>query len=226
MHPELLRLFQYAFADIPNLNLLPQPCNFPAADAWTTFVSLPFALQLTDDEIRNTPQFEIKVPRTNAKQWKVPDRKLHIGIAWRGSAMNEINDYRSIPVTQFLDLYRVPGIQLYSLQVDANKAQLADTGCAPVIRDLSGYIADVYGTVALLQDLDMVVTIESALGHICTLAKTETWVPYSYMGRDYRVGVDGSDQIWSKYRVFPQGDDLCWQPTFDAIVEALHERNK
>jgi len=131
VHPELLRLFQYAFADVPNLNLLPQPCNFPAADAWTTFVSLPFALQLTDDEIRNTPQFEIKVPRTNAKQWKVPDRKLHIGIAWRGSAMNEINDYRSIPVTQFLDLYRVPGIQLYSLQVDANKTQLADTGCAP-----------------------------------------------------------------------------------------------
>ena len=224
VHPELLRLFQYAFADVPNLNLLPQPCNFPAADAWTTFVSLPFALQLTDDEIRNQPQFEIKVPRTNAKQWKVLDRKLHIGIAWRGSAMNEINENRSIPVTQFLDLYCAPGIQLYSLQVDQNKHQLADTGCAPVIKDLSGYIADVYSTVSLLQDLDMVVTIESALGHICTLAKTETWVPYSFLGRDYRVGVDGTDQIWSKYRVFPQGEDLHWQPVFDQIVEALHDR--
>ena len=224
VHPELLRLLQYALMDVPNLNLLPQPCNFPAADVWTTFVSLPFALGLTDDEIRNAPQITYKPERTNARQWRVPDRKLHIGIAWRGSALNEINEHRSIPVTQFLDLYKVPGVQLYSLQVDQNKHQMHDTGCAPVIKDLSGYISDVTSTVAILQDLDLVVTIESSLGHICTLAGTETWVPYSYMGRDYRVGVDGADQIWSNYRVFPQGSDMRWQPVFDDIVTALQIR--
>ena len=224
VHPELLKLLQYALIDIPNLNLLPQPCNFPAADVWTTFVSLPFALGLTDDEIRNTPHIKFDAPRTNAKQWKVPDRKLHIGIAWRGSQLNEINEHRSIPVTQFLDLYKVPGVQLYSLQVDGNKQHLHDLGCAPVIKDLSGYIRDVSDTLSIMKDLDLVVTIESAVGHIATLAGIETWVPYSYQGRDWRVGVDGSDQIWSKYRVFPQGPDMVWQPTFDRIVEALREK--
>lgn len=224
VHPELLRLFQYAFIDIPNLNLLPQPCNFPAADCWTTFVSLPFALGLTDEQIRNAPQIECDIPRTNAKAWKVPDRKLHIGIAWRGSKLNEINEHRSIPVAQFLDLYKVPGIQLYSLQVDENKNQMFDAGCAPVIKDLSGYVRDVVDTVSLLKDLDLVITCESALGHICTMAGTETWVPYSYQGRDYRIGVDGSDQIWSKHRVFSQGPDMRWQPVFAQIAEALHER--
>ena len=226
VQPELLRLLQYATLDIPNLNLLPQPCNFPAADAWSTFVSLPFALGLSDDEIRNAPQIKYDVPRTDARQWKVPDRKFHIGIAWRGSALNEINDHRSIPVTQFLDLYRVPGIQLYSLQVDNNKHQMHDLGCAPVIKDLSTYVMDVVSTCSLLQDLDLVITIESALGHIATLMNKEAWVPYSWLGRDYRVGFDGSDQIWSKYRVFPQGNDLRWGPVFDDIVEALRERVK
>ena len=224
VHPPLLRLLQYALNDVPNLNLLPQPTNFPSADAWTTFVSLPFAMQLPDDEIRNTPSLAYDAPRTNAKQWRVSDRKLHIGIAWRGSELNEINEHRSIPVTQFLDLYKVPGIQLYSLQADDNRKQMFDAGCAPVIKDLSGYIRDVSDTMSLLKDLDMVITIESALGHICTLANKETWVPYSYCGRDWRVGLDGSDQIWSKYRVFPQGPDLRWQPVFDAIVEALREK--
>jgi tetratricopeptide (TPR) repeat protein len=224
VHPELIRLLQYALADVSNLNLLPQPCNFPAADMWTTFVSLPFALGLTDDEIRNAPQIKYDAPRTNAKQWKVPDRKLHIGIAWRGSALNEINEARSIPVTQFLALYQVPGIQLYSLQVDASKQEQFDKGCAPVLKDLSGYIRGVDDTVALMKDLDLIVTIESALGHIATLAGIETWVPYSYCGRDWRVGVDGLDQIWSKYRVFPQGPDMRWQPVFDSIVEALKEK--
>ena len=224
VHPELLRLLQYALMDVKNLNLLPQPCNFPAADAWSTFVSLPFALGLTDDQIRNQPHIVYDAPRTNAKQWKVPDRKLHIGIAWRGSHLNEINHHRSIDVTQFLDLYKIPGIQLYSLQVDASRQEMFDKGCAPLIKDLAGFIRGVDDTLALMKDLDLIITIESALGHIATLAGVETWVPYSWNGRDWRLGSDGSDQIWSKYRVFPQGPDMSWQGPFDEIVKALRER--
>jgi hypothetical protein len=36
--------------------------------------------------------------------------------------------------------------------------------------------------------------------------------------------LDGSDQIWSNYKIFPQGNDLRWQPVFDRIVEALREK--
>lgn len=226
VHPELLRLLQYALIDIQNLNLMPQPCNFPAADAWTTFVSLPFALKLTDDEIRNQPQIEYDAGRTNAKAWKVAGRKLHIGIAWRGSALNETNEQRSVPVTQFLDLYRVPGIQLYSLQVDSNRQQMHDMGCAPVIKDLAGYIRDASDTCAILKDLDLVIGIDSALGHICSLARKEYWCAYAYLARDYRIGFDGSDQLWSKYKVFLQGPDMQWQGVFDRMVEALRERVK
>lgn len=223
VQPELLRLFQYAFIDVPNLNLLPSPANFPAADAWSTFVSLPFALGLTDDEIRNAPHIAYNPPSHVRANWRVTDRKLHIGIAWRGSALNDINEHRSIPVTEFLELYRVPGVQLYSLQVDGNKDHLQQQGCAPVIRDLSGYIRDVYDTLAVLRDLDLVVTCESALGHICTLANKTVWVPYSYQGLDYRVGWDGRDQLWSNYRVFKQGPDSTWKPVFTKIVEALQK---
>lgn len=226
VHPELLRLLQYTCIDIPNLNLLPQPCNFPAADAWTTFVSLPFALGLSDDEIRNWPHISFEPQRTNASSWKVPDRKLHVGIAWRGSKLNEINEHRSIPLHHFLELYRVPGVQLYGLQVDENRNHLYDQGCAAVVKDLSGYVRDVADTVSILKDLDMVLTCESALGHICTLAGTETWVPYSYMGKDWRAGVDGSDQIWSKYRMFCQDSTLRWEPVFEDIVKALREKVK
>lgn len=223
VQPELLRLFQTAFVDIPNLNLTPSPSPFPQADHWSTMVSLPFALGLTDDEIRTTPHIKA-VRYEKPKTWKVPDRKFHIGIAWAGSTLNDINKYRSIPVTYFLDLYKVPGIQLYGLQVDSKKEDAHHAGCAPVIRDISGYISDVADTLFILDQLDLVITLESALGHICTLAGTETWVPISFQGRDYRVGHDGTDQLWSKYRIFRQGPDLQWQPVFDRIVEALKER--
>ena len=224
MQPELMRVFQHAFVGIPNLALSPLPPTYPAADYWTTFQSLPTALDLDDDAIVNTPQIDVPVfglPKT----WKVPDRRFHIGISWRGSVLNDINVHRSIPIEQFLDLYRVPGIQLYSLQVDDNRRQLQDSGCAPVITDLAGYIRDVADTVSLMRDLDLVITCESALGHICAAANKECWIPYSYLGRDYRIGLTGEDPIWTpKHRVFRQGPEQQWHPVFDRIVQALRER--
>lgn len=222
---ELMRSFRYAFRQYDNINWLPQPCNFPAADAWTTFVSLPYALGLTDRQIREVPNYETM--RENIRSdWKVPDRKLHIGIAWAGSPQNDIDRHRCVPVTQFLELYRVPGIQLYSLQMDAKKFELFSSGCAPVIRDLSGYIRDITDTYNVLQHLDLVISIESALPHICSMIDKECWVPYSALGKDYRLGVDGTDRLWTPHhRVFcQQMGEPNWNATFGRIIAALRER--
>lgn len=219
---ELMRTFRYAFRKYDNINWLPQPCNFPAADAWTTFVSLPYALGLTDQHIREVPNYETL--RENVRSdWKVPDRKLHIGIAWAGSPQNDIDKHRCVPVTQFLELYRVPSIQLYSLQMDARKHELFSTGCAPVIRDLSGYIRDVADTFNVLSHLDLVISIESALPHICSMIDKTCWVPYSALGKDYRLGYDGADRLWTPHhRVFCQKlGESGWGPTFERIIEAL-----
>ncbi len=223
IQPELMRLFQHAFVHIKNLNLIPSPAHFPQADYWTTFVSLPYALGLSDREIREAKQIVpplYPLPKT----WKVPERKLHIGIAWRGSGLNDINEHRSIPVQRFLDLYQVPGIQLHSLQGDGNRQHMHDIGGAGVIQDLASYVRDVCDTVALLHEMDLVITIESALGHIATLAGKECWVPYSYQGRDYRCGLDGKDQLWSQYRIFRQDKDLDWEKPFAQICTALQDR--
>lgn len=224
IQPELMRVFQHAFVGLQNLNLIPLPVHFPPADYWTTFVSLPFALGLTDQEIRAAPQIEMPVFGL-PKSWRVPDRKLHIGISWAGSTLNDINVHRSIPLGQFLDLYRVPGVQIYSLQADERAKDIGEQGLTPVIRDLKPYIRDVADTVSLMQHLDLVVTIESALGHIAAAAQKECWVPYSYQGRDYRLGGTGEDRIWCpKHRVFRQEKDGQWQPVFDRIVEVLKKR--
>ena len=132
---ELRRVFEHAFRHLPNINFMPSPSNFPGdADAWSTFVALPFALGLTDDEIMNAPNIDMPRPPMSTA-WKVPDRKFHIGIAWAGSPLNDIDKHRNIPIHHFVELYRVPGIQLYSLQVDAKKTDLNLWGFAPLIRD-------------------------------------------------------------------------------------------
>lgn len=223
---ELRRVFEHSFRHLSNLNFLPSPANFPGdADVWSTFVSLPFALGLTDDEIKQAPNIDMPRPPMS-NQWKVADRKFHIGIAWSGSPLNDIDKHRNIPIHHFVELYKVPGIQLYSLQVDQKKTDLNLWGFAPLIRDLSGYIRDVADTCSILQELDLVITVESALGHICSMADRQCWIPYSHLGRDYRIGVgEGSERLWtSKHRIFQQSDDMRWEPVFERIVEALKEK--
>lgn len=223
IQPELMRLFDYSFMHLKNINLLPLGQPFPAYDHWTTFVSLPYALGLTDQQVISQPHF---VPNTTPvrKEWLVGDRKLHIGIAWAGSDLNEINHHRSIPLKFFLELAKVPGIQLYSLQKDAKRQELYDTGASAVIRDMSGYISDVADTVSLMQHLDLIITCESALGHIAALADKECWMPYSRLGKDFRIGVDGKMAVWTpKHRFFVQHED-SWDGPFAEIVEALNAR--
>lgn len=225
VQPELVRLFTAAFQRLTNINITASPGPWPPADYWTTFMSLPNALGLTTEEIRDAPPIEVPPFSKQMANWKSTDRKLHIGIAWAGSPASDINRWRSIDVTQFLQLYQVPGIQLYSLQADAQNKALHDAGCATLIRDLAPGIRDVTDTISILKELDMVITCESALGHIAGLCGVETWVAYSYHGRDWRLGWDGSSPLWyKKHRAFKQGPEGLWQPVFDRIVEALRER--
>src|SRR5208282_2528121 len=227
VQPELLRLFQHAFIGIPNINFLPFGQMMPQADAWSTFVSLPFALGLSDDEIRNAP--DIEAPKFHLPtSWMMPDQKLHVGIAWAGSPLNDINNHRSIPLEHFLELNSVPGVQLYSLQVGDRSEDANAAGGAALIRNLVPYVRDVVDTVSLMRDLDLIITCESALGHIASMAGKECWVAYSWLGRDYRLGPQPcDDRLWTpKHRVFCQGEDLRWEPVFKEIAKALKERVK
>lgn len=220
VQPELMRLFDYAFMHLKNVNLMPLGSPFPAYDHWTTFVSLPNALKLTDEEIIEQPHIVADVPPSR-KDWLVPDRKFHIGIAWSGSNLNDINQHRSIDLRYFLELARVPGVQLYSLQRDEKRQDLFDTGASAVVRDLAGYISDVSDTIGLMRHLDLVITCESAVGHMAALADKDCWVPYSRLGKDFRIGIDGSKAIWTpRHRFFLQTEET-WAQTFRDIVRAL-----
>jgi hypothetical protein len=225
VQPELLRLFAASFQAIPNLNIVPLPCPWPPADGWTTFMSLPWALGLTDEQIRTAPNIPMPPFMAPSTQWKSPDRKLHIGVAWAGAKANDIDVWRSFSLQHFLTLYDIPGIQLYSLQIGERASDLHELGCATLLRDLSPMVRDVSDTIGLLQHLDLVICCESALAHICAAMNKECWIPYSYHGREFRIGHDGTRRLWSPHhRIFKQGTAARWEPVFERIADALANR--
>jgi tetratricopeptide (TPR) repeat protein len=220
---ELIRLFKAAFQDLPNIEIIaPNAVGWPAADCWTTFVSLPTALGLTEAEIRNAPQIAIPSFAPTSMTWKAPGRRLHIGVAWRGSTNSDIDHHRSFPVEPLLHLYKIPGVQLYSLQADQRGDELHQAGCGALIRDLRPFITDVADTCAIVRHLDMIVTVESALGHIAGACGARTIIPYSAFGHDYRLGRRGENIIWyPKHSVVCQRAGESWDSTFRRVAHVI-----
>jgi hypothetical protein len=225
VQPALMRAFTETFCHFQNVSFTPFSTSYPTADVWTTFVSLPFALQLTDGAIKSTPHTKLPVYGMT-DSWKVPDVKLHVGIQWAGAAKNDIDMWRSFPMLHFLDLYRAPGIQLYSLQIDEKKQDLATWCCESLVRDLSPWVSDVTDTVAILQHLDLVICCESALAHIAGHVGKEVWIPYSFHAHDYRLGHGDSPMLWygKTHRLFRQDRDMQWNRVFARITDALREK--
>jgi tetratricopeptide (TPR) repeat protein len=226
VNPELMKLFRIMFQRYDNITIEPIPCQFPAADCWTTFMSLPVALGLSDKEIIDAPA--LPCPSMQIDQsWRSTDRDLHIGVSWTGSQANWINNHRSFPIELLLELYRIPGVQLYSLQVDDAAQHIHDKGMASLIRDMKPYIRDVCDTLAILDGLDLIVTCESALGHIAGLAGKPCIIPYSHHGGDFRIGRTEEGSIWYPgHVIFKQGRDAEWAVVFDRIVRYLERRQR
>ena len=224
IQPELTRLFRAMLQAYPMVEIHPLPASFPAADYWTSTVSLPVALGLSNNEIKFAPNLPMP-PFGVMPVWKAPERKLHIAICWGGSPLNEIDKWRSMKVEQFLELYRVPGIQLYSLQIGERAQELHAAGCAALIKDLAPHVRDVADTVGILRQMDLVICVETSLGHIAGALGMECWLMVALNGGDYRIGRTGSTSLWNpKHRIFRQDADARWEPVINRVVEALEIR--
>jgi hypothetical protein len=153
--------------------------------------------------------------------------ELKVGIAWQGSPGHAKDHYRSVPLTRFAPLAALPGVRLVSLQKGAGSEQLAALGgLFPVVDlgerlDASGAFLD---TAALMQGLDLVVTIDSALAHLAGALGAPVWVALSFVA-DWRWLLDREDSPWyPTMRLFRQRRPGDWDDVFARLAAALAER--
>lgn len=220
---EMIRLAQVMLVDYGNVELVPLNSAYPAADMWIGITSLPVALKLTSDEIQHCPQLPIP-PIPMPSNWKMATRKLHVGICWAGNPGNDIDRWRSMKLEQFLE-FNVPNVQLYSLQFDGKTQEVHAAGAAAVVKDLTGWGRDSLAVAGLIQQLDLVICIESYIGHMCAALRVPYLMPYGWCGGDYRVGRKGQRTMWHDTgTIFYQWATQDWANVVADIREALIER--
>jgi Tfp pilus assembly protein PilF len=145
-----------------------------------------------------------------------------VGAFWQGDPRHQKDRQRSIPLAAFGPLADVAGVQLCSLQKEPGTDQLA---CAAFpILDLASRFRNFADTAAALVNLDLVITVDSAVAHCAGALGVPVWVLLPY-APDWRWLLHREDSPWyPTMRLFRQEQPGDWEGVFRRVKAALEER--
>ncbi|MBW4690622.1 MAG: tetratricopeptide repeat protein [Lyngbya sp. HA4199-MV5] len=241
----LLRLF----ATMPEVQVIAQGSPLPAFDVHLPLMSLPFVLGTTLETIPYQVPY-VSMPEdchvqmanrtrtsetnsTNATAQR-PDRPLKIGIVWasvspttfrqRSSTRN-----RTAPLAAFMTVLRPLEVELYSLQVGAHAADIERYGFQYCLHDLSSQLKDFGDTAAAIDQLDLIISVDTAVAHLAGALAKPVWVVLPFAS-DWRWLLQRDDSPWyPTMRLFRQPAPGDWEgvmvKVLHALTEALHHEH-
>jgi tetratricopeptide (TPR) repeat protein len=166
-------------------------------------------------------------------QWRRalgPAEGLRVGIAWQGSRDYTEDRYRSFPLTCFEPLARVPGVRLFSLQKGFGSEQLDAPSLAFPVTDLGRRLDERTGafieTAAVLVNLDLVITADTAVAHLAGALGVAVWVALCH-APECRWLRGREDTPWyPTMRLFRQTATGNWAGVFDRLAVALRQQTE
>jgi tetratricopeptide (TPR) repeat protein len=152
-------------------------------------------------------------------------RDFKIGIAWQGSRDNPDDYRRSAPLEAFGPLAKLPGVHLFSLQKGEGNEQLRRVAHAWPITNLAGRLDEDAGafmdTAAVMKQLDLVVTVDTAIAHLAGALAVPVYVALAFVA-DWRWLADRDDSPWyPTMRVFRQRQRGAWSEVFSRIAAMI-----
>lgn len=146
---------------------------------------------------------------------------LSVGISWAGKPTHKNDRNRSAGLAGFLSLAALPGVTLYSLQKGERAADREAMACGVLVRDLGGGCRDFGDTAKVMRQLDLIVTVDTAVGHLAGALGLPVWVltPFS---PDWRWLLHREDSPWyPTMRLFRQRTPKDWDEVFQRIKTEL-----
>jgi Flp pilus assembly protein TadD len=144
-------------------------------------------------------------------QWKerlgalLPAGLRRVGIAWAGRPTHNNDRNRSISLEMLAPFGQVPNTVFVALQKGPAAAQVADwRGPAPLV-GLDAQIETFDDTAAILDNLDLLVCVDTSLGHLAGALGRPAWVMLPY-APDWRWLMHREDSPWyPSLRLMRQG---------------------
>jgi Flp pilus assembly protein TadD len=192
----------------------------PDCDVHCPLLSLPGLFKTNLSSIPAAVPYLSADPARSAL-WKdrLPTGKLKVGLAWAGTPGHRNDHNRSIKLQHLAPLAQADGMQFISLQKGPAAAQTRNPPME--IADWSSEFKDFADTAALVENLDLVIAVDTAVAHLAGAMGKPVWamLPFS---PDWRWMVNRSDSPWyPTMRLFRQPAPGDWTTVVGQVTSAL-----
>lgn len=199
----------------------------PDFDAHAPLMSLPRILQTTLSTIPdNVPYLAADSGLIDRWAERLESYEgLKIAICWRGNPKR--SQGRAIPLQAFGSLAAIEGVNLFSLQKEADSDRQELSSRVPVItfgQELDEASGPFMDSAAIMMNVDLVVTCCTSIAHLAGALGVPTWVGLSYAA-EWRWLRDRTDSPWyPSMRLFRQSRLGEWTEVFERMASALRAR--
>jgi len=220
-HPQLVSLFQ----GVEGVQaVIPFGTPLPKSSYQVPLLSLLHIFNTTLENIPSKVPY-LSPPTDYREKWisLIPNNRsaLRIGLVWAGKSYPD--PLRSCRLAELAPLATTHNVIFYSLQLGAGSEQVCSPAEEMTLIDLTGQIHDFADTAALIEQLDLVVSIDTAVGHLAgALGKpVHLMLPFA---PDWRWLLERSDSPWyPSMRIFRQKQPGNWGETIITMRNALDE---
>jgi Flp pilus assembly protein TadD len=220
IQPELHRLFQC----LSGVEILaPQGKELPDFEVHCPLMSLPLMFDTTFETIPNDIPY-LSPPVELVEHWRryiATERRKKVGLTWAGNPTHRNDRNRSISFSRMNELMRVPDVQFFSLQKGPAEKQADFATPNATFIDITGEFADFADTAALIQHLDLVITVDTAIAHLAGAMGKPVWVLLPF-APDWRWMLDRSDSPWyPTMQLFRQKTPGDWNEVIERVTREL-----
>lgn len=194
-------------------------------DFWTPVLSLPYRCHTRLDSIPvNIPY--LHPPSDEVARWDsmLPREGKRVGLVWKGSKKFENDADRSLPgLATLAPLGKISGIHFIGLQKGAGEDDAKHPPEGLSLLDMAPHLGDFADTAAIIQCIDLVICVDTAVAHVAGALGKPCWILLPYYKADWRWLTERTDSPWypGTTRLFRQSSMGNWPHVIDEVSAAL-----
>ncbi len=151
----------------------------------------------------------------------LPNHLYRIGLAWAGRSTHPNDRRRSISLRRLAPIATAHRARFVSLQKPLPAADKPALAQFPGLTDLSADLTDFGETAAVIANLDLVITVDTAIGHLTGAMGRPVWILLP-KASDWRWLLDRTDSPWyPTARLFRQATPGDWDAVIAEVASAL-----
>lgn len=146
-----------------------------------------------------------------------------VGVVWAGSPRHTNDANRSCSLKHFATLGRVEGLRLFGLQKGDAATEVEQLEATVPLTNLGDELSDFADTAAVIENLDLVISVDTAVLHLAGAMGKEAWglLPFD---ADWRWLRERADSPWyPTMKLFRQSAAGDWDGVFDRVGTELKD---